>query len=349
MKIKSLLLMITVFALVFAGCNGQKATQQSSDESAVSGSVLIYTSMYEDIIDNVKKEISVKFPQVEIEFFQGGTGTLQSKIAAERASGKLGCDMLMVAEPSYSLELKELGLLHPYLSKNAQNVALPYDEEGYWYPVRMLNMILAYNPEKTAKENVARTFKEFAEKETLKGRISMPDPLKSGTALAAVSAFYDAYGETFFQHLQEQQIAVESGSAAVSKLESGEYDQIMILEESILKKREEEQSTLEVIYPDDGTIAIPSTIMTIKGEQSAHNNVKACEAITDWFLSPEGQKAIVDGWMHSVLKNPEKYPFDARSTSEILLNTLPIDWVKSYKNRDELRRMFENYIVRAAK
>lgn len=346
MKIKSLLLMITACTLVFVGCNGQK-TQPNADESAISGSVLIYTSMYEDIIDNVKKEISVKFPHVEIEFFQGGTGTLQSKIAAERASGKLGCDMLMVAEPSYSLELKELGLLHPYRSKNAQNLALSYDEEGYWYPVRMLNMILAYNPDKTDKATVAHTFKEFAEKEALKGRISMPDPLKSGTALAAVSAFYDAYGETFFQQLQEQQIAVESGSAAVSKLESGEYDQIMILEESILKKREEEQSTLEVIYPEDGTIAIPSTIMTIKGEQSAHNNVKACEAITDWFLSPEGQKAIVDGWMHSVLKNPEKYPFDARSTSEIVQNTLPIDWVKSYKNRDELRRMFENYIIRA--
>lgn len=348
MKLKPLCFILATLMVLFSGCNEQKA-QQKSDTSDVSGSVLIYTSMYEDIIDNVKKEISVQFPHVKIEFFQGGTGTLQSKIAAERASGKLGCDMLMVAEPSYSLELKELDLLHPYLSQNAQNLALPYDAEGYWYPVRMLNMILAYNPDKTSKENVAQSFKEFSEKQSLKGRISMPDPLKSGTALAAVSAFYDAYGETFFQKLQGQQVAVESGSAAVSKLESGEYDQIMILEESILKKREEEQSTLAVIYPEDGTIAIPSTIMTIKGDKSAHNNVKACEAITDWFLSPAGQKAIVDGWMHSVLKNPEKYPFDARPSSEILANVLPIDWVQSYKNRDALRRMFENYIVRAAK
>lgn len=332
--------------LCAAGCT-KKTETAAGDEPKVSGTVLIYTSMYEDIIDNIKKELSVTFPEIDIEFFQGGTGTLQSKIAAERAAGKLGCDMLMVAEPSYSLELKELGLLHQYLSPNAQNIALPYDQEGYWYPVRMLNMILAYNPEKKAKTEVAASFKEFSEMASLKGRISMPDPLKSGTALAAVSALSDAYGDEFFKGLHNQRVAVESGSAAVSKLETGEYDQIMILEESILKKRQEEQSSLEVIYPSDGTIAVPSTIMTIAADKSAHNNVKACEVITDWFLSPAGQKAIIDGWMHSVLKNPERYPFDARASNEILENTLSVDWVRSYKERDNLRKMFENLVISA--
>lgn len=343
MKIKQFSALVSIL-LLFAGCNKKQNTK--SEFGGMGGEVLIYTSMYEDIIDNVKREINKEFPDVKIEFFQGGTGTLQSKIAAERASGKLGCDMLMVAEPSYSLELKEQDLLHPYISKNAQNLSLPYDADGYWYPVRILNMVLAYNPDKKSKTDVAQSFKEFAEKNSLKGRLSMPDPLKSGTALAAVSAFYDAYGEDFFRKLQNQQVTVESGSAAVSKLESGEYDEIMILEESILKKREEEGSTLTVIYPEDGTVAIPSTIMTIKGEKSAHNNIKACEVITDWFLSPDGQKAIVEGWMHSVLKNPEKYPFDAAPSSEILSNAMPVDWVKSYKNRDELRKLFEKYIVR---
>ena len=48
----------------------------------------------------------------------------------------------------------------------------------------------------------------------------------------------------------------------------------MILEESILKKREEENSTLEVIYPEDGIISIPSTIMTIKEDMSANKKYK---------------------------------------------------------------------------
>ena len=293
--------------------------------------------------EKLKKE----FPNLEVEFFQGGTGTLQSKIIAELQANKLGCDMLMVAEPSYSLELKEKGILHAYLSKNAENLALDYDKEGYWYPVRLLNMVLAYNPDKYKKEDLALTFEDFAKREDLAGKISIPDPLKSGTALAAVSALSDKYGEEYFKNLANLKVVVESGSVAVTKLETGEAAEIMILEESILKKREEENSTLEVIYPEDGIISIPSTIMTIKEDMSANKNIKAAEALTDWFLSPAGQEAIVAGWMHSVLKNPEKAPYDAKATDEILKASMPINWEKTYKDREELRKMFEKFITKA--
>ena len=70
--------------------------------------------MYEDIIDNMKDPLKKEFPNLDIEFFQAGAGTIQSKVAAELDTGKLSCDILMVAEPSYSLELKAKNILHPY-------------------------------------------------------------------------------------------------------------------------------------------------------------------------------------------------------------------------------------------
>ena len=165
--------------------------------------------------------------------------------------------------------------------------------------------------------------------------------------MAAVSALSDKYGEEYFQNLAKLKVVVESGSVAVTKLETGEAAEIMILEESILKKRQEENSTLEVIYPEDGIISIPSTIMTVKEDMSANKNIKAAEALTDWFLSPAGQEAIVEGWMHSVLKNPEKAPYDAKATDEILKSSMPINWEKTYKDREELRKMFEKFITKA--
>ena len=154
MKKKFFWLVLSLMALVLVACGGEKkeeATEATNPNSEISGKIVIYTSMYEDIIDNVKEKLEKEFPNLEVEFFQGGTGTLQSKIIAELQANKLGCDMLMVAEPSYSLELKEKGILHAYLSKNAENLALDYDKEGYWYPVRLLNMVLAYNPDKYKK------------------------------------------------------------------------------------------------------------------------------------------------------------------------------------------------------
>ena len=79
----------------------EESTEEAAGDSAeaaggvntdVSGKVVIYTSMYEDIIDDMEKELKNVFPNLKIEFFQGGSGTLQPKIAAEMDSGKMGCD-----------------------------------------------------------------------------------------------------------------------------------------------------------------------------------------------------------------------------------------------------------------
>lgn len=316
----------------------------SSAYAAEKPQISIYTSMYEDIIDAMTKTMKEKFPDYDIEFFYGGTGTLQAKIAAERETNKLGCDMLMVADPSYSLELKAAGLLHPYISKEAENIALEYDPEGYWYPVRNLNMVLAYNPEISKKEDLPKSFKEFAENSSLKGLISMPNPLTSGSALVVMSALKDKYGYEYFDKLGENKPMVESGSVALTKLETGECKVVMILEESVLKKREEEASALSVIYPEDGVICVPSPIMTIDDKFSAHGNSKICEELTDWFLSPEGQSYIVKGWMHSVLKNPPAIPYDSINTSDIVKNSMPVNWENCLKDRTELRMNFESKV-----
>jgi iron(III) transport system substrate-binding protein len=83
--------------------------------------------MYADIVAAIDKTLEQEFPNCDIEFVCGGTGTIQSKITAEQKTGKLGCDVLMVAEPSYSLELKEHHLLHPYLSKEVVNLDFACD------------------------------------------------------------------------------------------------------------------------------------------------------------------------------------------------------------------------------
>jgi len=315
------------------------------DPASVTGKVVIYTSMYEDIIEVMDETLEEVFPNCDIEFFYGGTGTLQTKVAGEIDTGKLSCDMLMVAEPAYSLELKEGGWLEPYVSPAAADLAFDYDKEGYWYPVRICNMVLGYNPELKKKEEVPNSFKDFAYDAKVKGKISMGNPLSSGTTMAAVTALKDEYGYEYFTALGDQGVMVESGSVALGKLETGECDVIMILEESILKKREEEGSKLEVIYPTDGTIVIPSTIMTIAGDKSANNNTEACKAITDWFLSIEGQKNVVDGWMHSVRSDYPEPPYDAIPTQEILKNTMTVNWENCFKQREEIRTKFQDAVT----
>ena len=179
----------------------------------------------------------------------------------------------------------------------------------------------------------------------MKGTISMSNPLTSGTAYSSVVGLLDKYGKEYFAALGEQDVALESGSDALTKLETGECKEIMVLEESVLKKRQEEGSALEVIYPADGSIPVPSPIMIVDKEYSANANIKAAEAVEDYFLSPEGQRMIVKGWMYAVRNDVEEYPYDAIPLSQLLENAISVDWEKCYRQRDEIRMMFQEYVT----
>ena len=332
------LILALMVSTVFAGGNREKKVKAK-------GNITIYTSMYGDIVKDVGKVLQMRFPDCHIEFFYGGTGTIQARIAAEQEENRLGCDILMVAEPAYSLELKENGMLHPYKSKEAANLAFDYDNDAYWYPVRISNMVLAYNPEKYPKNTIPNSFYDFIYDTNVRGAISMSNPLTSGTSFATITALRDKYGYEYFDALGRQKVILESGAIALNKLETGEYKVIMVLEESVLKKREEEKSPLEVIYPSDGAVMIPSTIMIINDNWSANRNTKAAEQITDWFLSEEGQNTIVDAWMHSVRTNFPRLPYDSIPTNQIQENSLPVNWEHCLLQGEEIQAKFEEFVT----
>ncbi len=344
---KKLCLMLCVFmiagSMLFAAGGAEKP---KSSADGLSGKLVIYTSMYDDVIEAIDRTLEKVFPTVDIEFFYGGTGTLQAKIAAEFAAGKLGCDMLMVADPSYALELKQMGVLQPIMINNAADLAFDYDKEGYWYPVRISNMVLAYNPAKFSKTDIPTSFYDFAYDKRVEGMVSMSNPLTSGTALDTISALKDKYGYEYFTALGNQKVKIESGSVALTKLETGECKVIMILEESVLQKREMDKSKIEVIYPTDGTIVVPSPIMSINDQWSPNKNSAAAKAVTEWFMSDEGQANIVKAWMHSVSSKYPTPPYDAIPTKEILKNTIPVDWQATLTLREELRTKFQEAVAK---
>ena len=315
------------------------ATSALAVNEDIEGKITIYTSMYRFVYEGMKVELAKEFPNLDVEFYYAGTGTLISQIAGEMGddhTGALGCDMLLVAEPAYSLELKDYGYLHQFDLEASKQLRFPYDEEGYWYPVRVCNMVLAYNPDKYTPEELPKTFKEFAEDPSLKGKISMGNPLTSGTAFAAVSALTSKYGYEFFDALRANNVMIESGSTALGKLESGECKVIMILEESVLQRRKEDGSKLACIYPEDGNILIPSTCMIVTEEKSANANLEACEAVADWLYSEAGQKFIVSGFMHSVLKDFPEIPYDSVATEGLIESDMGVDWERTYHERDQI-------------
>ena len=332
----------------------------------VEGELVIYTSMYPFAIELMDRAIAAEFPNLTPGnngsfFYYKGTSALITQIYGEMGPNRdqpLGGDMFMVAEPAFSLEMKDYGYLHPFQVEGAaENLRFAYDPEGYWYPVRTLNMVLAYNPEMadtwaSRGVNIPHTFSDFANDPSLKGYISMSDPLTSGTAYASVCALLDKYGEAYLDGLHNNGVMRESGSSAISKLQTGECACIMILEESILKyidderKNGHEVTNLSVIYPEDGVILIPSTIM-ILNDRFAHNaNSEAAEAVARWFLTEDAQRLILQGYMHSVLKSMSEVPAGSISTDRLVGMDMGVNWENAYHNREQILNLWSEKIVR---
>ena len=221
-------LLALVLAMIMVLAMGSTAFAVNDD---VEGELVIYSSMYQFVIDMMDEALKAEFPNLipgndGSFFFYGGTSSLITKIYGEMETGTLGCDMMLVAEPALSLELKEAGYLEPIEIENPDELLrFPYDAEGYWYPVRVCNMVLAYNPEMVddwaAKGvTIPQTFDAFANDPALKGYISMGNPMSSGTTFAAVASLIqdNHYGPDYLKGLAANEVMIESGSTAITKL-----------------------------------------------------------------------------------------------------------------------------------
>ena len=356
---KKILALVLVLVMVFSLCPSAFAVNED-----VEGEIVIYSSMYQFVLDMLDEALQEEFPNLVPGnegsfFFYGGTSSLITKIYGEMETGTLDCDMMLVAEPAFSLELKEAGYLEPVeIESPDELLRFPYDEEGYWYPVRVCNMVLAYNPEMVddwaAKGvTIPQTFEAFANDPALKGYISMGNPMSSGTTFAAVASLTqdNHYGEDYLKGLAANNVMIESGSTAITKLQTGECAAIMILEESILKalKDAEDAGTpltnLACIYPEDGVVLIPSTVMTVAEEHSKNVNTEACEAVEQWLLSEAAQKLILEGFMHSVFKGMEEIPYGSIDTEQLIEKDLGVDWENAYHNREAINTAWTEIVT----
>ena len=350
--------MLLTVVLILSVCTGAMAVNEK-----IRGTLVIYSSMYQFALDMLDEALKEEFPNLTPGnngsfFVYGGTTKLINRIYAEMEDGELGCDMLLVAEPALSLELKEAGYLAPVtIPDPASLLRFPYDEEGYWYPVRVCNMVLAYNPELEAQwtakgVNVPRSFKDFASDRSLKGLIAMGDPMSSGTTFAAVASLIQAnhYGRQYLRGLAANNVQIIGGSESIRKIRSGEIAAAMILEESVLKALKDAEDAgepltdLRCLYPEDGVILIPSTVMTVAQEHSANKNVKVCEAVEKWFLSEDAQKLILKGYMHSPFRAMEDIPYGSVSTDELIAKDMGVNWEAVYHGREDINLLWSEIV-----
>ena len=103
--------LMTLATVLAVGCGGgdKKAAAPAGDKKGVSGELMVYTSIYPDIIDKLcKPNVAKAFPELKVTWFQGGTEKVKTKIAGDWRRCFDGGGSLLLSGPQKAKSVDEL-------------------------------------------------------------------------------------------------------------------------------------------------------------------------------------------------------------------------------------------------
>jgi iron(III) transport system substrate-binding protein len=304
--------------------------------------VWIYTSMYKEVVAEMKPELERALPGIQVRWYQGGSETVAARINTELVAGRTQADLVLTSDPFWYLELKKSGKLQAYDSPAAREVPAQYaDPDHFFTTVRMCLMVLGYNPE--AVPTPPATWRELKDARW-RSKLSMGSPVESGTMFTATAMLARAFGWDWFVELRASDLIAAGGNGSViNRMETHERPVGMVLLENILKAQKK-GSPLQAIYPSDGAIAVPSPIALMADSR----NPALARQVYDWFFSQEAQAAIVRGSMYSPLARMPA-PEGGRPWSAVSGHLMKWDaqvLAELYSQREQIKNKFNETVIK---
>lgn len=269
----------------------------STPKAFAATDVWVYTSIYKEYVTQIQAAFEAKNPDYKLQVFQSGSEKIQAKLEAELLAKKPQADILVISEPFYAAQLEQRGLVHKPDGRPA--IATNYNSL----------MVLIVNKSLPAASR-PKGFSDLARPE-FKGLVQMGSPMESGTTYATVAYLSEKLGWDYFKRLGDNALASSGGnSVVIQKVESGEKKVGVVLLENALAAQKK-GSPIEVVYPVEGGVAVPSVQVVLKDSKAKEGALK----FGQFLLTPEAQKLLVAGYMYSVDKSlpppPKAKPFAA--------------------------------------
>ncbi len=331
-KANVLLLVGLSVAILFSGCVQIPASNQTSETSAkvedtkpnestkppevekpkVSGTITYYTSMPEANVTSLIEEFKKVQPDVTINLYRAGTGTVLAKLEAEMQAENVVADAISVAEPDASVILKERGQLLQYVPEGADKLAEEYkDKDGYFYSFGITNMVLIYNTQKIRE--IPKGYSDLLNPD-YKNKISLGNPSSSGAMAHMVGTMLNnGYEWDYFENLKNNgAILVKGPSDAAQKVATGEAV-IGITQDAAARAMKAEGSPVDYVFPEEGTVIKNTNIQIMKSTK----NADAAIAWVGFLLSDETQQYIIDNQIMLPVVSGLKYPDSIEDISQI--------------------------------
>lgn len=345
-KIGSMVLCGAMLLSILTACSGSPSSSSSSSgnpsssgtdtsasgsesKPATGGTLTVYSPHPSEAINLGVQEFQDKYG-IQVEVVAAGTGELLARVESESAN-PLGDVLWGGGAESLQAYSKYFA---QYVPTTIADIDTAYvDPNNYWVGESPLPMVIMYNTNLVPEDQAPKAWKDMLNPE-FKGKIAMADPARSGSAYTILLTMIQAYGKDngegwqlvrdFYANLDGK--VLDSSSKVYKGVNDGEYSVGLTLEKEAIKYVEA-GGPVKIVYPEDGTSAVPDGVALIKGSKNEEN----AKLFIDFVTGYECQDIMAKNIKRRPVRTDTDAPDGLPPMSEIKLVDYDFDWAATEK------------------
>ena len=321
-------LFLVTLALLLLACSlcaeGQKEVE---NENGLSGSIMVYTSMRRSVIDILKEGFEAANPGTTINIYRSGTSEVMAKFQAEESAGAVQADIISVADMAVFRTLYEKDNIYAYSPIGLENVPdLFKHENGDYNEYRWSAMAILYNTDLV--DVPPKSWNDLLKPE-YSGKVTMPNPLYSGTVVATIGTLLKApgYGWKFFEDFAANGGKIVKSNGEVGKtVASGEFA-LGIATDGKGYLMKSGGSPVDYIFPEEGSVLLVQPIAILNNCE----NKSLAKAFLDYMYTEKAMRDMSSKGYVSALPGTSEVEVDFNS-----IKLMETDWDYIDQNRTEI-------------
>jgi len=343
-KLFCLSLSLIMSFTMFSGCSKSDTTKTSSqtkETAAATASatvapaepdtktVTVYSPHPAEALNAGVKEFQEK-TGIKVDVVAAGTGELLKRVEAESGNA-LGDVFWGGGADSLSAYSK---FFEKYTPKEIASIDTNYiDKNGYWIGESPLPMVIMYNKKLVAEKDVPKGWADLTDTKW-KGKIAYADPAKSGSSYTILCTLITAFGKDdnkgwdfvrkLYANLDGKVLGSSSG--VYKGVADGEYSLGLTLEKEAANYIKS-GAAVGIVYPTEGTSAVPDGIAIIKGAK----NIKNAKLFVDFVLGKECQSMMATQLNRRPVRTDVAPPQGLQELKNLKLVNYDFNWASSQK------------------
>ena len=289
------------------------------------GRLIVYTSHKEEVYLPIIQEFENR-TGIWVELHAGGTAEMFSKVQEASENGE--CDIMFGGGVESYEAQKDLFL--PYETDQISKLDPVYvDEDNYWTPFTELPIVFVYNKKLVSYSELPTRWSELFD-DKWKGRIAFADPNNSGTSYTIISTMEQIFSEDakslvprFYSMLDER--VLKSSGDIIPQVSAGNYLIGITLEETA-RKAIDQGYDIAMIYPEDGTSAVPDGCAMLKNAPHSYNAGK----FIDFVVGYDTQKYAMNNFFRRSVRT------DLNRSANAGIHLISFDIKKSAEEEKEV-------------